>query len=162
MRVRALNGPLGAVAAAAAAAAVLGAAPAAAAGNTVVLSLAERTTSTTYEDGGAPGPSVGDVLRYTTELRDTGGVVVGTKHGVCRSSSVTDSGHLLALCAELVKLSAGDIATVGVVDQTALPTGATQTLAAIGASGTYANLRGTERFHATAYPVEFTTTITLR
>jgi hypothetical protein len=129
----------------------------------LVLRLTETSTSASYDDRGTPGPSVGDRFDYTTAVRDAAtGAALGTKQGRCVSAYVGANGHLYARCGETFELAEGRLSSRGVVDQTALPTGARQALAVAGRSGAYAGRRGREEFAATRYPDEFTTTVTLR
>jgi hypothetical protein len=139
--------------------------PALAAGSSspVTLTLKERTVSIAFDDQGDPGPSVGDTLTYGTELTDAAGAPAGSKAGTCHSALVQGDGHLIALCTETLSLSGGAIVTtVGLVDQTALPTGAVQHLLAVGTAGPYAGWVGVEDYRATVYPTEFATTVRLR
>jgi hypothetical protein len=155
----------GAVALAASGALLAAGSPAAAgeAGPKTVLHLIEKTVSIQFTDKGDPGPSVGDVITYANSLGDAGsGKALGTKNGTCQTAYVGGNGHLYAACVEKLSLKAGRITAAGFVDQTSLSSGAAQTLAAGGTSGAYKGLSGTEVYHASHYPDEFTTTITLR
>jgi hypothetical protein len=142
---------------------LLTAGPASAASRPTVLRLTESTTAIEFTDNGAPGPGVGDVLAYTTSVRDAGsGTVLGTKKGVCTTAYAGRNGHLYAACTEKFSLTAGTLDAAGIVDQTALPTGAHQYLLVAGKAGAYRGLGGTEDYFASRYPDEFTTTLTLR
>jgi hypothetical protein len=126
----------------------------------VTFSFSETTTSLDYQDNGDPGPSVGDVVSYTTAIVTATGVQ-GTKQATCTTKGML-WGSPYAQCAESISLPSGTLKTWGYINQGTLSTGATQYLLVVAGTGSYAGLVGYEDFKATNYPKTFASRVQLR
>lgn len=104
------------------------------------IQIVERAVDVSFQDTGAPGPSIGDRFALTSDLFDAAGNKVGRDGGECVLVRVDPTAppadQQLAHCTITVELAGGQITFQG------LPHGPSNYFAVTGGTGAYRAARG--------------------
>lgn len=116
----------------------------ASAGTARTLRLTEVVASTSFDDLGAKGTSIGDRLAFKTALKDGTGKQVGFGAADCLRVSGTSDANGLAQCLETFHVRGGDVVASGIYNFAAK-------------SNHWAIVGGTGRYRGASGQVDFTT-----
>lgn len=108
------------------------------------LRLKEIVTSTSFDDLGAKGVSIGDRLAFKTVLKDGQGKKVAVSGADCLRVSGNSDANGLAQCVQTTRFRGGDLVTTGLYNLAAK-------------SNSYAIVGGTGRYRGASGQVDFTT-----